>query len=347
ISNCYAKGGSVSGRVYVGCLVGENGGTITNCYSTASVKGDLWVGGLVGVNRGTITNCYSTSSVTGYGTERWKGGVGGLVGRNYRGTITNCYATGSVLGVDDVGGLAGFGDGTIGNCYATGNVSGNGNIGGLVGAHNGDTITNCYSSGDVSGDERVGGLVGRNHGTITNCYSIGSVTGTMYVGGLVGRQYEEGTITNCYSVGSVTGRNNVGWLVGALNEGTINNSFWDIETSGGTYSAGGTGKTTAEMQMESTFTDAGWDFVGESVNGTDDIWSICEGVDYPKLAWQFVIGDFDGNDDTEFADFAIFAARWHQTDSSFWCGGGTDLTNDGEVDFDDLKEFAEKGEFRP
>jgi len=34
------------------------------------------------------------------------------------------------------------------------------------------------------------------------------------------------------------------------------------------------GKTTAEMQMESTFTDAGWDFIGESVNGTEDIWWI-------------------------------------------------------------------------
>jgi len=119
-------------------------------------------------------------------------------------------------------------------------------------------------------------------------------------------------------------------------------SFWDTQTSGQVTSDGGTGKTTAEMQMESTFTDAGWDFVAESVNGTEDIWSICEGVDYPKLACQFVVGDFDGDDDVDFADFCIFAAHWLGTDSSFFCGdGGTDLTNDGKVDFNDLREFAE------
>jgi len=118
-------------------------------------------------------------------------------------------------------------------------------------------------------------------------------------------------------------------------------SFWDIETSGQSTSAGGTGKTTAQMQTMSTFTDAGWDFVGETANGTEDIWTICERVDYPKLTWQFVIGDFDGDDDVDFADFTILAARWLQTDNSFWCGGGTDLTNDGDVDFNDLNEFAD------
>jgi hypothetical protein len=54
--------------------------------------------------------------------------------------------------------------------------------------------------------------------------------------------------------------------------------FWDVETSGKTTSRGGTGKTTTEMQTASTFLDAGWDF--------DDIWMICEGVDYPRLQWQ-------------------------------------------------------------
>ena len=66
-------------------------------------------------------------------------------------------------------------------------------------------------------------------------------------------------------------------------------SFWDTQTSGMTTSEGGTGKTTAEMQTQNTFTDAGWDFVGEDVNGTDDIWDI-EGTNYPNLSWQFFSG---------------------------------------------------------
>jgi hypothetical protein len=60
-----------------------------------------------------------------------------------------------------------------------------------------------------------------------------------------------------------------------------------METSGQATSDGGVGKTTAEMQTATTFLEAGWDFVGETANGTEDIWDICEGIDYPKLAWQF------------------------------------------------------------
>jgi len=46
------------------------------------------------------------------------------------------------------------------------------------------------------------------------------------------------------------------------------------------------GKTTAEMQTSTTFLDLGWDFVNEVENGTDDIWWILEGQDYPRLWWE-------------------------------------------------------------
>jgi hypothetical protein len=62
---------------------------------------------------------------------------------------------------------------------------------------------------------------------------------------------------------------------------------------------------------------------------------------YPKLTWQFVIGDFDTDDNVDFTDFAILAARRLKTDNSFYCGDGvTDLTNGGDVDSYDLKAFA-------
>jgi len=35
-----------------------------------------------------------------------------------------------------------------------------------------------------------------------------------------------------------------------------------------------------------TFLEAGWDFVGETDNGTEDIWWIDEGKDYPRLWWE-------------------------------------------------------------
>jgi hypothetical protein len=98
------------------------------------------------------------------------------------------------------------------------------------------------------------------------------------------------------------------------------------------------------MQIEDAFTGwpICWDFVGETDNGTEDIWGICEGQDYPKLTWQFVVGDFDGDKTVDFLDFCILAEHWLAADGSFWCGGGgTDLTNDGQVDFQDLMIFVE------
>jgi len=114
-----------------------------------------------------------------------------------------------------------------------------------------------------------------------------NVTGSgKIVGGLVGRN-GYGAVTRCYSTGSVTGIDSVGGLVG-YSEGrrAVTHCSWDTQTSGQTWSHGGTGKTTAEMQMAGTFSEAGWDFVGETANGIDDIWWIDEGKDYPRLSWE-------------------------------------------------------------
>ena len=202
--------------------------------------------------------------------------VGGLVGRNYFAQITNCYSAGS--------------------------VSGNVNVGGLVGLNSYGTITGCYLTGSVSGvGDYAGGLVGRNYsGPITNSYSTGSVSGHDGVGGLVGENDSSGMITKCYSTGSASGNYAVGGLVG-WNKSTVTASFWDRQTSGRTTSAGGVGKTTAEMNTKSTFTSAGWDFV--------EIWLINEGATYPVLR-QEIRSDLNGNGGVDFADFAIFADHW-------------------------------------
>ena len=42
--------------------------------------------------------------------------------------------------------------------------------------------------------------------------------------------------------------------------------------------------TTGEMQQQVNFVN--WDFVGEDINGTEDIWKIAEGFDYPRLRWE-------------------------------------------------------------
>ena len=266
-----------------------------------NITGSWRVGGLVGYTyEGTVSMSYSTGSVTG-GMGVGGLGVGGLVGWSEAGTVSNSYSTGSVTGVTGsggVGGLVGYNyEGTVSNSYSTGDVTGgtgSGGVGGLVGYNYEGTVSNSYSTGDVTGGTGsggVGGLVGgSNIGTVSDSYSTGNVTGDSHVGGLVG--VNGGTVSDSYSTGSVTGNNDVGGLVGGNEDGTVSNSFWDIETSGQATSDGGTGKTTAEMQDITTFSGAAWNIIAVANPGTRNpsyIWNIVDDVTYPFLSWQPVV----------------------------------------------------------
>lgn len=244
-------------------LVGiQDGGVISNCYSTGIVSGGYDIGGLVGrvQNDGLITDCHTSGSVEG----TWEA-AGGLAGRLFSGTISNCYSTANVAGKQFVGGLVGRQDGSI--------------------------ISKSYSSGSVSGDYAIGGLVGEmsmydenDEKIISECYATGDVSGEDEVGGLVGTATIGVAIQNCYSTGHVTAEGQwQGGLVGNNNFVDVINSFWDTETSDQTASAGGEGKTTAEMQTLSTFTDAGWDFSDSDGDAAD--W-LMPAVSYPRLAWE-------------------------------------------------------------
>jgi len=349
ISNCYSSGGSVSGMLDVGGLMGSNRGTITICYSTASVSGHEDVGGLVGSNYGTVTSCYSSNKVQG---ELSSNGLGGLVGFNI-GTITICYSASQVQGEQssfELGGLVGVNLDTIARCYSTGQVRGGDGsfeLGGLVGNNWdwwGTIITSCYSTASVSGDYRLGGLVGKNESIISNCYSTGSVSGNYVLGGLVGSNFSA-SITNCYSTGKVLVGDDslnigIGGLVGSNWSGTNTGCIWNVQTSGQTSSAVGIGKTTAQMQTEATFTETGWDFVTETVNGTNDIWTIKEGAGYPQHVWPLV--NLIGWYEVDLLDYAFFAHRWQQAGCSDAndCDGA-DLDFSDKVDWADLNIFSD------
>jgi len=192
------------------------------------VGSDSYVGGLVGESLGSITTSYSTGAVKG------RNGVGGLVGNN-GGDMTRCYSTSAAVSATGwwVGGLVGINSGSIAASYSASGVSATNSVGGLVGYGNAGTVTQCYSTSTVRGTSLgVGGLVGYNGATaVTQCYSVGAVSGGA-PGGLMG-----------------------------INHGQVTGCFWDRQTSGQTNSAGGTGKTTAEMRTATTFLEAGWDFV--------------------------------------------------------------------------------------
>jgi|GEM_PF-2407160 len=298
VSSCYVTG-AVYGKSAVGGMVGFNYGTsiITNSYSNAEVNASYngnYVGGLVGENRGTtITGCYATGDVTG--TGRVSGGeygkeIGGLVGRNNDGTITDCYASGVVTGYNKVGGLVGYSSGSsneISNSYAVGAVSGvfYEGVGGFVGQLDyTSVIRNCYSRGDVTRREDTNGRFGAFCG-----YSDGGVI-----------EYSYSTSSVFSSEGNAWGDGdgltaNVGFI--GDGSGTFTANFFDSDVSNQSSATGATSKTTTEMTTDAlteNYTDNiylanGWDFKGEGLNGTDEVWNIGNSRNdgYPYFDWKY------------------------------------------------------------
>ncbi|MBN1359130.1 MAG: hypothetical protein JW993_00990 [Sedimentisphaerales bacterium] len=255
-----------------------------------SAAGCTFVGSLAGECRGTVVDCYVTNArVSGMSQ------VGGLVGGGMR--LSDCHAGGIVSGIQDVGGLAGCVWETANCCSATADVVGVEFVGGLTGTNHG-RIAGCFSAGTASGDAYVGGLVGTTGIVIANCYSTCDVNGYDWVGGLIGAATWGGVTANSYCTGKVVGSQRVGGLIGrdySRSAGTldaIRGCFWDTQSSGLATSDGGAGLATAQMQTLATFLDAGWDFVGETANGTNDLWQMPGRRACPRLCWeQIPIGE--------------------------------------------------------
>lgn len=150
-----------NGDRYLGGLVAVNLGNISNSHLTGYISGKNFVGGLVGFNgaTGNIIASDANVSVVGAPPLSMVGGFGGLVGSN-AGTISDSSVVGDVSGHLNVGGLVGTNNGKITNSYSLANVSGNvtagitpaggTNVGGLIGSDTGGSrigelgVTNSY-----------------------------------------------------------------------------------------------------------------------------------------------------------------------------------------------------------
>jgi hypothetical protein len=276
----------VIGKENVGAIVGNNSASITDCDVSGAVSGTSCVGGLAGMSAtGTISGCSFSGNVSGTGSF-----AGGIVGAGV-GAIVDCYSTGCVIGNDTVGGLAGDNwKGEIRFSSSSANVNGNSQVGGLVGYNSGN-ISRCFSTGNANGTTKVGGFAGYDDnandwlGDIYDSYSTGNVICRLRSGnpgGFIGElkvalpipPYPAGgNIVRCYSAGHVGGGDRPGGFIGKNVGAIVVDCYWDTEASGLASSAGGTGKTTAEMKKKATF--AGWDF--------DNVWKIEEDVSYPFL----------------------------------------------------------------
>lgn len=194
-----------------------------------------------------------------------------------RASVSNLFVNISKKGItggNRVGGICGnLSYGNIENCMVTGDISGGGYVGGIVGRnsdnyYNSSIISQCASSGNIIANSGyVGGILAYQNGacSIENCYSIANVK-------TEGPYYSEaygigGSAENCYFAGTISGANiNYVYPIGSNT-----NSYYDSEK---TKISGKPGAlTTKQMKQQASF--QGWDF--------DNIWTIQEGVDYPKL----------------------------------------------------------------
>ena len=207
---------------------------------------------------------------------------GSLIGATEnKDTIINCSSSGNLIGEDRIGGLVGYAKyASVENSYSSVTIKGGDYVGGLIGAQYYGSANASYCIGNVNGVIQVGGMIGRSeNATLNNCYASGIVNGNEDIGGFVGLCWS-GILNNCYSTGLISGNEDVGGLIGQHITSTYNNCFWDTESSGTSTSGGGTGKTTVEMQTQSTFTNATWDFT--------NTWAISSRNNgaYPYLQWQ-------------------------------------------------------------
>lgn len=333
---------------YVGNFVGENGGRIENCSAAGIVRGSgTHLSGFVVRNYGELNDCVAagTAECVGnsvYGLCMENGSFGGSSG-----LILDCQADIKISGYSN------YSVGLVSYNYAAGTIINSRNVAdGLnqagITVRNDGVIFNSHNEGEGC----LAGIAQSNYGRIECCSSVGAensqdLVGTQYSGslrnsfcvgdmnlsapianGLAG-QVRGGTVLTCFSTGRLVGQ--------VVNPEAVQDTanFWDAEYSFDVSSAMGTGKTTAAMKTESTFTDAGWDF--------DNVWMMSdpdsEYAGYPvlrpdqelKLNVTFVVGtnlSVRSGDTVQAVPFGGKAIAPEVSGNPGWLFGGWDKSFD-------------------
>ena len=219
--------GSVTGKKYVGGIVGyaDGGVTVSGCTNNCEVVGTdatkPQMGGIVGYAYDTaltmttiITDCKNTGNITSVAADgSYHNDVGGIAGIAWGTVISGCENTGVICGANNVGGIAGrILTAQVEKSANSGEVKGAAMVGGVAGyAHDTSTVSQCQNSAKVtatltSGNANVGGVIGatERETAIADCLNTGDVyCYSQYSGGLIGQTKGTTTTSNCYTSGTV------------------------------------------------------------------------------------------------------------------------------------------------
>ena len=247
----YATGGGCFGTI------GDQAGIVESCINSGEVSVDATMavsagstscfGGLAGLSYGAVKDCSNKGEVTASGMSK-NFHVAGVVAYSY-GNVENCDNAKAVTGSHNVEAL------TENRSSTTANVAG------IVAyaANTMEYVKDCTNTGDVVGTNfnsqgRLAGIVGISYCDILGCTNSGAVSVeryesedtsftplAMYVAGIVGRSNLKGkTISECTNTGDVyadfgdkTKTSYVGGICGAV---SVGESYFDNCTNEGEVS---------------------------------------------------------------------------------------------------------------
>ena len=289
--------------------IGVGGSVLNFDMIDVNITGKNYVGSIVGHCEGSITGCNTAGKISG---TDYTGGIAGYLTNGSN--VETCENNATINGRDRIGGIAGYvfttdGDSDNGNiinaCKNTGTVIGTGTMtGGIAGQiRNNNAVRNCYSTGNIIGVNNVGGVAGSVYYTgslVEYCYAAGTVSGTTSIGGVAGLVSTGGAVRNSVALNPnvQASTSNIGRVAYQVGGNLIYNLAWDgmsngsgIPFTGGTMvahnRADGKSITSGQARMQTTYVDdvdsdlpapLGWDFI--------NTWKINEGNGYPILQWE-------------------------------------------------------------
>ena len=225
-------------------LFSQVAGVIQNLIVDGSVVGGYasqYVGGLVGeFLSSNISNCTNLADVTGLANNS---SVGGIVGIVAGGDVYECVNNGTITGGQHIAGIIGVTiEAGIRFCKNAGTIQCNNvvvdggiYIAGITAYCNNTYMHNSVNIGKIlsSNSNYAGGIVARIFkGSIGISANSGIVDGAIYcVGGIVGCIEPEASIYECLNTNWVTGTSQSSGSIAGINNGYVENCFYDNQMS--------------------------------------------------------------------------------------------------------------------